>query len=43
MKLNEIKNSQDVYRFVDENIEYGWIDIYGKLQFFRYGQSDEAD
>ena len=30
MKLTEIKCSQDVYQFIDENIEYGWIDINGK-------------
>lgn len=27
MKLNEIKTSKDVYRFIDDNIAYGWIDI----------------
>ena len=27
MKLNEIKTSKDVYRFIDDNITYGWIDI----------------
>ena len=30
IKLNEIKNSKDVYQFMDDNIEYGWIDINGK-------------
>ena len=30
MKLTEIKCPQDVYQFIDENIEYGWIDINGK-------------
>ena len=27
MELNEIKSSHDVYQFIDDNIEYGWIDI----------------
>ena len=30
MKLDELKTAEDVYQFIDENIEYGWIDIYGK-------------
>ena len=30
MKLDEIKNAQDVYKFLDDNIEYGWIDINGE-------------
>lgn len=29
MKLDEIKTAQDVYQFIDENIEYGWLDCYG--------------
>lgn len=29
MNLNDIKGSQDVYKFIDDNIEYGWIDING--------------
>lgn len=29
MKINEIKNSQDVYRYMEENIKYGWIDVNG--------------
>ena len=29
MELCDIKNTQDVYEFIDENIEYGWIDIKG--------------
>ena len=29
MEINEIKNSQDVYKFMTDNIEYGWIDING--------------
>ena len=29
MELCDIKNTQDVYQFIDENIEYGWIDING--------------
>ena len=32
LTLDEIKNPQDVYKFIDENIEYGWIDIYGNKQ-----------
>ena len=31
MKLDEIKNPQDVYQFIDDNIEYGWIDINGNM------------
>lgn len=27
MNLNKIKCSQDVYKFMEDNIEYGWIDI----------------
>ena len=27
MKIDEIKCSQDVYKFMTNNIEYGWIDI----------------
>ena len=27
MKINEIKYSHDVYQFMVDNIEYGWIDI----------------
>ena len=30
MELNEIRCSQDVFRFMTDNIEYGWIDINGK-------------
>ena len=30
MELNEIKSAQDVYKFIDDNIEYGWIDINGQ-------------
>ena len=29
MEINEIKNPQDVYKFMTDNIEYGWIDING--------------
>lgn len=29
MDLNKIKCSQDVYQFMNDNIEYGWIDING--------------
>ena len=31
MKINEIKNPQDVYKFMTDNIEYGWIDISGNI------------
>lgn len=34
MKLTEIKCPQDVYQFIDENIEYGWIDINGKQHLY---------
>ena len=27
MLINEIKDSKDVYKFMTDNIEYGWIDI----------------
>ena len=27
MEINEIKYPRDVYQFIDDNIEYGWIDI----------------
>ena len=30
MELNEIKSPKDVYQFIDDNIEYGWIDINGE-------------
>ena len=30
MELSEIKSPEDVYQFIDDNIEYGWIDISGK-------------
>ena len=30
MEINEIRCSQDVFRFMADNIEYGWIDINGK-------------
>ena len=30
MELSEIKRPEDVYQFLDDNIEYGWIDINGK-------------
>lgn len=31
MEINEIKCSQDVYKFMTNNIEYGWIDINGNI------------
>ena len=31
MKSNEIKNPQDVYNFMNDNIKYGWIDINGNI------------
>lgn len=30
MKLTELKTPHDVYRFIDLNIEYGWLDINGE-------------
>ena len=30
MNIDEIKSFQDVYQFMVDNIEYGWIDIYGE-------------
>jgi hypothetical protein len=30
MKIDDIKTPQDILDFMNENIEYGWIDIYGK-------------
>ena len=30
MEIEEIKNAKDVYEFIDNNIEYGWIDCYGE-------------
>ena len=27
MKIEDIKTPKDVYDFLDENIEYGWIDF----------------
>lgn len=29
MNFNNLKNPQDVYEFLDNNIEYGWIDVFG--------------
>ncbi len=29
MKLEEIKAAKDVYKYIDENIEYGWLDNNG--------------
>lgn len=29
MKLDEIKTPEDVYEWVDENIQYGWLDAEG--------------
>ena len=29
-EICQIKNAKDVYDFMDKNIQYGWIDIYGK-------------
>lgn len=29
MNLNQIKTSDDVYQWMDENIEYGWLDKQG--------------
>lgn len=30
MTIDEIKTTQDVYNYIDENIEYGWIDYKGE-------------
>ena len=30
MNIDNIKNAKDIYDFMDENIEYGWIDIHGE-------------
>ena len=30
MNVEEIKTTQDVYTFIDENIKYGWIDYNGE-------------
>lgn len=30
MKIEQIKTTQDVYEFIDENIEYGWVDYNGE-------------
>ena len=27
--VSELKTAEDVYKFINENIEYGWIDCYG--------------
>lgn len=29
MKIDEIKNPKDILEYMDDNIQYGWIDIYG--------------
>lgn len=29
MKIDDLKTPNDIYNFIDENIEYGWIDING--------------
>ena len=29
-EISQIKNAKDVYDFMDKNIQYGWIDTYGK-------------
>lgn len=30
MKFNDIKTPEDVYKWIDENIQYGWLDIEDK-------------
>ncbi len=30
MELNEIKTSQDIFKYMCDNIEYGWIDVNGE-------------
>lgn len=34
MEINEIKSSQDVYKFMTNNIEYGWIDVNGNINIY---------
>lgn len=29
MNIDEIKNPKDILEYMDDNIQYGWIDIYG--------------
>lgn len=29
MNIDEIKNPKDILEYMDDNIKYGWIDIYG--------------
>ena len=36
MNLNEIKTPPDVYSFIDENIQYGWLDIEGNIHCLKY-------
>ncbi len=31
MDIEDIKSTHDVYQFIDENIEYGWLDFSGKI------------
>lgn len=29
MNIDEIKNPKDILEYMDDNIQYGWIDIHG--------------
>ena len=30
MKLEDIKTPEDILKFMDDNIQYGWIDVNGE-------------
>lgn len=32
----ELKTAEDVYKFIDENIEYGWIDCLGNKRIMEH-------
>lgn len=31
MVIDDIKTPEDIYKFIDENIDYGWLDINNKI------------
>lgn len=33
MNINEIKMPEDIYAWIDGNIQYGWMDIEGKKHY----------
>ena len=35
MKIDDLKTPNDIYNFIDENIEYGWIDINGNKHLLK--------